>query len=66
MVKNQRNKGIGKRLINKVHEYAKETNSKGLELETAHSNKNVQRLYESLGYKEIELYKRYFWSAETA
>ena len=40
--------------------YAKKTNAKGIELETAVDNKVAQSLYEDLGYVENTRYKTYF------
>jgi ribosomal protein S18 acetylase RimI-like enzyme len=59
-----RGKGCAKLLISEIHQHAVTSGVKGIELETAHSNKLAQKLYESLGYKENLLYKRYFWSPE--
>lgn len=47
-----RKKGIGRLLMNLVREFAVETASKGILLETAKANTNAQALYESLGYKK--------------
>ncbi|WP_053589046.1 GNAT family N-acetyltransferase [Bacillus sp. FJAT-22090] len=44
--------GVAKLLLEKAKEYAIQTNSKGLVLETAIDNLNAQRLYESIGYKK--------------
>ncbi|MFD3448890.1 GNAT family N-acetyltransferase [Microbacteriaceae bacterium 4G12] len=49
-----RQKGVAKSLMEKANEFALETGSKGLTLETAIDNYNAQRLYESIGYKKDE------------
>lgn len=57
-----RKKGYAKLLISEVQQYSVASDSKGVELETAHSNKLAQTLYENFEFKENDLYKRYFWS----
>ncbi len=47
-----RKKGVGRLLMNKAREFAVETASKGILLETAKTNLNAQALYESLGYEK--------------
>lgn len=59
-----RGNGCAKHLISEIQKFAVTSGSKGIELETAHSNKLAQALYESFGYEENNLYKRYFWYAE--
>lgn len=44
--------GVGKQLMTRAKEYAEETCSKGLILETGFNNANGQALYESLGYQK--------------
>ncbi len=56
-----RGKGYAKLIISEIHKHADASHSKGVELETAHSNLFAQSLYESLGYEEDKIYKRYFW-----
>jgi len=57
--KTARKKGIGRVLMNKAREFAVETESRGIVLETAKSNTNAQALYESLGYEKNT---EYFYS----
>jgi ribosomal protein S18 acetylase RimI-like enzyme len=45
-----RQKGMGQALINKVIEYARETGRSKVVLSTACSNLNAQQLYEKLGF----------------
>ncbi len=47
-----RRKGVGRLLMDKAREFAIETESRGLSLETAKTNVGAQALYESLGYKK--------------
>ncbi|MFZ3155355.1 GNAT family N-acetyltransferase [Pseudomonas sp.] len=55
-----RGKGIGKKLLSKAKEYAIITKAKGISLETARSNIQAQKLYESLGYiKDLDYYSYY-------
>ncbi|MBJ7555552.1 GNAT family N-acetyltransferase [Marinomonas spartinae] len=52
--------GVGTLLMAKVDDYAVQTHSKGVELETSLDNRVAQSLYEKLGYLENAQYKRYF------
>ncbi len=45
-----RRKGYGERLMAKAIAFAKETDAKGLLLETAPDNVNAQQLYEKIGF----------------
>lgn len=45
-----RKQGIASELIKAAENYAKETKSSGLILETAHDNFNAQKLYEKMGW----------------
>ena len=49
---NARRKGIGRALMNRARDFAVETGSKGILLETGRLNVNAQALYESLGYEK--------------
>jgi ribosomal protein S18 acetylase RimI-like enzyme len=55
-----RGSGLGRGLMEFAERYAKKTNAKGIELETAVDNKVAQSLYEDLGYIENTRYKTYF------
>lgn len=52
--------GVGSKLLGAIDLYANKTCAKGVELETAVSNKSAQKLYERLGYIENNQYKSYF------
>ena len=55
--KNHRKNNIGKQLMIRSHEYAKEINAKRIQLSTATDNFIGQSLYESLGYvKDTDFY----------
>lgn len=55
-----RRNGVAKDLMLAAHEFGKETNAKGVALETAPDNHGAQSLYEALGYKKDEEYFHYF------
>src|SRR5437763_1621787 len=55
-----RKQGIGRELMKSAEEFARETNSIGIVLETASDNYQAQALYEQLGYKRDEHYYSYF------
>ncbi len=54
-----RRRGVGKALMNRARQLAKETGADSLILETAQDNFTAQRLYERLGYKRDEVFYRY-------
>ena len=56
-----RKKGIAEALIEKSKELAKDTNAKGLILETHISNVSAQKLYDKTGFKRDEEYYRYYF-----
>lgn len=58
----ERNKGIGKALLNRAKLACKEINYKGIALETATDNQ-AQKLYEKLDWKKDSNGIHYFWSA---
>ena len=47
-----RGKGVGEKLLTTAIQFAKQTEAKGLFLETANDNYNAQRLYEKIGFKK--------------
>lgn len=51
--KNFRKSGVGKQLMNRASEFAKQSGASRLDLLTAFSNKAGQHLYEKLGYKIV-------------
>lgn len=46
-----RKTGVGRRLMNRARDFARDTGTKGILLETAKTNRRAQALYESLGYE---------------
>ncbi|HIF6002393.1 TPA: N-acetyltransferase family protein [Vibrio parahaemolyticus] len=58
--KSARGLGLGRALMEYAETYAKNTNAKGIELETSLDNVVAQSLYEDLGYMENTQYKTYF------
>lgn len=55
-----RRKGVAKALIKRSTEFALETKSKGLVLETGIENKAAQRLYQKCGWSKELRFDRYF------
>ena len=52
---------VGERLIARALQLARDTNAKGVQLETAHTNFSGQKLYERLGFEREDLeYRTYF------
>ena len=51
---NYRNKGIGKKLIDKFYEWCEEDNIKIIEISVFKNNTNAYNLYEKLGYEVTE------------
>lgn len=60
VLKEYRNSGIGKQLLDAVSEYAVESKAKGIALETGVGNKGAQKLYEQLGYTRDDEYYHYY------
>ncbi|MEO8199122.1 MAG: GNAT family N-acetyltransferase [Gemmatimonadota bacterium] len=54
-----RRSGVARGLMDRARDYAVETGACGIELATAHTNIDAQRLYESLGYRLDEVFRRY-------
>jgi GNAT superfamily N-acetyltransferase len=53
-----RKRGVGEALLRRAEEFARETNAKGLELETWANNIPAQLLYEKCGWKRnVEFYQ---------
>lgn len=59
-----RNKGVGKQLLDAAKQLAKETQAKGLKLQTEINNVTAQRLYESDGWVKDDQYFYYVVSNE--
>ncbi|WDE05948.1 GNAT family N-acetyltransferase [Thalassomonas viridans] len=55
-----RGAGVGTLLLNRAKEHAVATGAKGIALETAESNIQAQKLYESLGYQKSSGFFGYF------
>lgn len=55
-----RRKGVAKELINRAIALAKETNAKGILLETGKENVNAQKLYEMIGFTKESNYYYYY------
>ncbi|OCA81270.1 GNAT family N-acetyltransferase [Pseudobacillus wudalianchiensis] len=54
-----RNKGVGRKLLHAAKQFAKETEAKGLTLQTAVDNTTAQHLYESDGWVKDEAFFYY-------
>ncbi len=54
-----RRKGVGRALLEAAARYAKDAGAVRMNLSTAHTNVEAQRLYESLGWKQDELFRTY-------
>jgi ribosomal protein S18 acetylase RimI-like enzyme len=59
-----RNTGVGRALMLAVHAYAAKNGMARLDLSTAKTNINAQKLYESLGWVRDEIY--FYYSLETS
>ena len=55
----QRRGGIGRRLMDAAHAFARERGAAAIELDTAHTNTAAQALYESLGYERDVEFRHY-------
>jgi ribosomal protein S18 acetylase RimI-like enzyme len=61
IVPEARGKRVGERLIERTLQHAKDTQAKGVMLETAHSNTSGQKLYERMGFEREDLeFRTYF------
>ncbi len=54
-----RQHGVGRGLMDRATQHARETSADSIILETAADNRAAQRLYESLGYKRDDVFYRY-------
>ncbi|MFC1680816.1 GNAT family N-acetyltransferase [Pseudomonadota bacterium] len=54
-----RNLGVGRQLMKQAELHARSAGASRLQLETHHTNRNAQHLYESLGYKKDEEFFTY-------
>lgn len=57
-----RKQGFGEALIKSAIQFARETDSKGLLLQTDKENTDAQRLYEKVGFKKETSYFYYFFA----
>lgn len=55
----RRKHGVGRRLMEAAHAFAKEQGAAAIELDTAHTNTPAQALYESLGYERDLEFRHY-------
>lgn len=60
VVSSARRRGVAKRLMDAARDYARETGSRGLTLETAIDNVQAQALYEQLGYQRDTEHYHYY------
>lgn len=60
VVQHRRGEGIGKRLMTELMQYAANLGVQYLTLEVRKSNKVAQSLYQSLGFVELGVRKRYY------
>jgi ribosomal protein S18 acetylase RimI-like enzyme len=58
----RRGSGVGRRLMEAAHAFAREQGAASIELDTAHTNTPAQALYESLGYERDLEFRHYVLS----
>ena len=58
----RRGGGVGRRLMEAAHGFAREQGGASIELDTAHTNTTAQALYESLGYERDLEFRHYVLS----
>jgi ribosomal protein S18 acetylase RimI-like enzyme len=58
----RRASGVGRRLMEAAHAFAREQGAASIELDTAHTNTPAQALYESLGYERDLEFRHYVLS----
>jgi ribosomal protein S18 acetylase RimI-like enzyme len=63
IVPEARGKRVGEKLIERALQHAKDTDAKGVMLETAHSNTSGQKLYERMGFEREDLEFRTYFKA---
>lgn len=64
--KDQRNLGIGSKLLEEIIKKAIEINSKTITLEVNENNLPAIKLYEKYGFKQIGLRKKYYNNTDNA
>ena len=57
-----RRDGLGRRLMNAAHDFARASGAASIELDTAHTNTGAQALYESLGYRRDTEFRHYVFT----
>lgn len=57
-----RRAGVGRRLMQAAHAFARDTGAAAVELDTAHTNVQAQALYETLGYRRDLEFRHYVLS----
>ena len=62
VARDQRRGGVGRRLMEAAHAFAREQGAASIELDTAHTNSAAQALYESLGYERDLEFRHYVLS----
>lgn len=58
----RRGQGVGRRLMEAAHAFARAQGAASIELDTAHTNTAAQALYESLGYERDVEFRHYVLS----
>ena len=59
VVRSFRRGGVGRRLMEVAHAFARDQGAATVELDTAHTNTTAQALYESLGYRHDLEFRHY-------
>lgn len=59
-----RRTGVGRRLMEAAHAFARSTGAAAVELDTAHTNAQAQALYEDLGYRRDLEFRHYVFSLQ--
>lgn len=57
-----RRSGVGRRLMEAAHAFAREQRAAAVELDTAHANTQAQALYEDMGYRRDLEFRHYVLS----
>jgi ribosomal protein S18 acetylase RimI-like enzyme len=63
IVPEARGQRVGEKLIERTLQHARDTDAKGVMLETAHSNTSGQKLYERMGFEREDLEFRTYFKA---
>jgi ribosomal-protein-alanine N-acetyltransferase len=65
-MKNERRRGIGKRIMEKIEKIVKENKGEELSLHVRASNKDAIGFYRSLGFQEIMIFEKVYNDGEDA